>query len=234
MNQRILRYSALSSTVGLHALAFALMGGMVAMQQPITLPRIASMEMISLAAPSQAAAPAAPKQQAKPEKKPTPQVKPTPTPKPAPVKPKVMATETAAPSPKAISVPSAAPAAESKPSPAASSAEGGSSHGQSANAKPSVTEPMYRGGYLNNPKPAYPALSIEEGETGTVQLRVHVSAQGQPLDVALATSSGFPRLDRAAVAAVKRWTFTPAKRGAEAIAYTFIVPVEFSLKSGRS
>ena len=62
-----------------------------------------------------------------------------------------MATETAAPSPKAISVPSAAPAAESKPSPAASSAEGGSSHGQSANAKPSVTEPMYRGGYLNNP-----------------------------------------------------------------------------------
>lgn len=68
MNQRILRYSALSSTVGLHALAFALMGGMVAMQQPITLPRIASMEMISLAAPSQAAAPAAPKQQAKPEK----------------------------------------------------------------------------------------------------------------------------------------------------------------------
>lgn len=235
MNQRILQYSALSSTVGLHALAFALMGGAVAMQAPITLPRVASMEMISLAAPSKAASPAAPKQQPKPEKKPTPQVKPTPTPKPTPVKPKVMATPTpAAPSAKAISVPTAAPAAESKPSPAASSAEGGSSRGQSADAKPSITEPMYRGGYLNNPKPAYPALSIEEGETGTVQLRVHVSAQGQPLEVTLSNSSGFPRLDRAAVAAVKKWTFTPAKRGNEAIAYTFIVPVEFSLKSAKS
>jgi len=152
MNQRILQYSALSSTVGLHALVFVLMGGAVAMQQPITLPRVASMEMISLAAPSKAAAPAAPKQQPKPEKKPTPQVKPTPTPKPTPVKPKVMATPTpAAPSAKAISVPTAAPAAESKPSPAANSAEGGSSRGQSADAKPSITEPMYRGGYLNNP-----------------------------------------------------------------------------------
>ncbi len=64
---------------------------------------------------------------------------------------------------------------------------------------------MYRGGYLNNPKPIYPPLSIEMEETGTVRLRVQVSAQGLPLAVELEQTSGFPRLDRAALTAVRGW-----------------------------
>lgn len=94
-------------------------------------------------------------------------------------------------------------------------------------------KPYFRGRQLNNPKPVYPAQSIEEGETGTVRLRVHVSAQGQPLDVALATSSGFPRLDNAALEAVKRWRFVPAQRGGKPIPYAFLVPIEFSLKPAK-
>ncbi|MTD33155.1 energy transducer TonB [Paludibacterium denitrificans] len=94
-------------------------------------------------------------------------------------------------------------------------------------------EPLYRGGYLNNPKPLYPPLSLELAEQGTVRLRVQVSAQGWPSVVELAQSSGFPRLDRAALTAVRRWKFVPARQGDEAIPYTFIVPVEFSLKAVR-
>ncbi|MDE1713942.1 energy transducer TonB (plasmid) [Chromobacterium amazonense] len=119
---------------------------------------------------------------------------------------------------------------------AAAASDAPKSDGQTVSAGKSqaITEPLARGGYLNNPAPAYPSQSQEDGEAGTVRLRVHVSAQGLPLDVAVQDSSGFPRLDRAALAAVKRWRFIPAKRGDEPIAYTFVVPVEFSLKSIRS
>jgi protein TonB len=66
-------------------------------------------------------------------------------------------------------------------------------------------------------------------EVGTVQLRVRVSAEGQALDVQLAKSSGYSRLDEAALAAVKQWKFQPALRGDTAIEAWVLVPVEFSL-----
>ncbi|WP_053077472.1 energy transducer TonB [Chromobacterium sp. LK11] len=93
--------------------------------------------------------------------------------------------------------------------------------------------PPFRDRQSNNPKPAYPAMSIEEDETGTVQLRVHVSSQGLPQDVSLAKSSGSPRLDSVALDTAKRWRFIPAQRGGKPIPYTFFIPVEFSLKSAK-
>ncbi len=84
--------------------------------------------------------------------------------------------------------------------------------------------------YLHNPKPVYPTLSRRNNEEGRVMLKVRVSAQGGALDVAIAKSSGFARLDSAAADAVTRWRFVPAKRGDEPVESSVIVPITFALE----
>lgn len=84
--------------------------------------------------------------------------------------------------------------------------------------------------YLHNPKPVYPTLSRRMNEEGRVLLKVRVSAQGTALDVAVSKSSGFPRLDAAAIDAVSRWRFVPAKRGDEAIDSSVVVPITFAFE----
>ncbi|MCG9056408.1 energy transducer TonB [Laribacter hongkongensis] len=91
--------------------------------------------------------------------------------------------------------------------------------------------PSFTADYLANPAPAYPPLSQELGESGQVRLRVAVDASGAPSQVEIAESSGFTRLDRAALSAVKRWRFVPARRGSEAVAGRVIVPIHFNLKT---
>jgi periplasmic protein TonB len=44
-------------------------------------------------------------------------------------------------------------------------------------------------------------------------------------------SSGISRLDDAALAAVKRWRFVPAKRGAQTVESWVLVPIEFELSA---
>ena len=83
--------------------------------------------------------------------------------------------------------------------------------------------------YLHNPKPVYPALSRRLNEEGKVLLKVRVSAQGTALDVVVSKSSGFPRLDAAAMDAVGRWRFVPARRGDEPIDSSVVVPIAFAL-----
>ncbi len=85
--------------------------------------------------------------------------------------------------------------------------------------------------YLQNPKPMYPPMSRRLGEEGKVVLRVRVSAQGASLGVEVKQSSGFPRLDEAARAAVEKWRFVPARQGGEAIESSVLVPLHFTLDS---
>lgn len=92
-----------------------------------------------------------------------------------------------------------------------------------------MTPPRFDAAYLKNPGPLYPNMSRRLREIGTVQLRVRVSADGQPLDIMLAASSGYPRLDDSAKEAVKKWRFQPAMRSGTAIEAWVLVPVEFSL-----
>ena len=81
--------------------------------------------------------------------------------------------------------------------------------------------------YLNNPAPVYPTLSRRLREEGTVHLLVLVSETGDPKSVQIRKSSGFDRLDEAALNAVRRWRFVPARRGIVAIAAQVIVPINF-------
>ncbi len=92
-----------------------------------------------------------------------------------------------------------------------------------------IVPPSFSAAYLENPPPAYPATSRRLGETGRVVLRVRVGTEGRADAVELATSSGFERLDRAALEAVKRWRFVPARQAGAPVAAWVRVPLSFNL-----
>ncbi|MNT93319.1 Gram-negative bacterial tonB protein [compost metagenome] len=60
-------------------------------------------------------------------------------------------------------------------------------------------------------------------------LRVHVLASGLPSEIQVQRSSGRELLDQAAIRAVKRWTFVPAKQGEVARDGWVSVPIDFNL-----
>ncbi len=85
---------------------------------------------------------------------------------------------------------------------------------------------------LATPGPSYPRASLRRGETGEVLLRIHVGANGRTTSVDIVRSSGFQRLDQAAVNAVRRWRFEPATRDGQAVPGEVQVPVDFTPASG--
>ena len=114
--------------------------------------------------------------------------------------------------------------------PAGTVTDTGTASGQPVQGGP-VSAARYDLASLNNPAPAYPPLSRRFREEGKVMLRVRVSAEGQPLAVALAQSSGHPRLDEAARKTVLGWRFVPARRGEQPVAAWVRVPIIFQLRS---
>lgn len=146
-----------------------------------------------------------------------------------------------APSSSAPALPSAAPSVEPPLSsggapPAA--AEGGEQPGASAGTAPTAGgEGVGEAGasqpaaYAHNPKPPYPLLSRRLGEEGMVKLSVLVAADGSVAEVTVAKSSGYPRLDRAALETVQTtWRFAPARADGRPVAARVIVPIEFKLE----
>jgi len=99
-----------------------------------------------------------------------------------------------------------------------------------AAAAPALILPRFDAAYLQNPPPTYPALARRLGEQGRVLLRVLVTADGTAERVELKTGSGAERLDRAALDAVKRWRFVPARQGDQAVSAWVVVPISFSLE----
>lgn len=83
--------------------------------------------------------------------------------------------------------------------------------------------------YRHNPSPEYPPLARQRRQEGLVLLGVRVTAEGRAAEVTIKQSSGFPLLDAAAVKAVQRWEFEPARLGAIAVASDVEVPVRFQL-----
>ena len=61
-------------------------------------------------------------------------------------------------------------------------------------------------------------------------LRVLVDAAGNARQVELRTSSRFERLDEAALEAVRRWRFVPARQGDRPVAAWVLVPIVFTLE----
>ena len=103
-----------------------------------------------------------------------------------------------------------------------------SSHGTEGSEVP-FTEASSTANYGSNPKPIYPTIATRRGWEGQVSLKVEVTVEGLSQSVTVYKSSGHEELDEAAVTAVEKWQFTPAKRGNEDVASTVIVPIIFSL-----
>ncbi len=93
--------------------------------------------------------------------------------------------------------------------------------------KVSVTIPP---SYKYNPHPPYPRLSRKRGEEGTVVLKVKISINGNAAVIKLTKTSGFRRLDKAAIRQVKnKWRFMPAKKAGKSVTAWVTIPIIFKL-----
>lgn len=77
--------------------------------------------------------------------------------------------------------------------------------------------------------PTYPPAARRAGEEGSVQLRILVDERGLPGEVQIAKSSGFARLDQAAIEAVRRWRFIAATNGSQPVVAWTQVAITFRL-----
>lgn len=64
---------------------------------------------------------------------------------------------------------------------------------------PPLVRPRFNADYLHNPAPPYPALARRAEQQGTVLLRVLVNVAGTADQVEIRRSSGWSRLDQAAL-----------------------------------
>ena len=92
-----------------------------------------------------------------------------------------------------------------------------------------MVQPSSSASHLNNPAPAYPAVSRRLGEQGLVVLRVLIGADGQVQKVEVKESSGFERLDRQAIDTVTRWRFVPGTKNGVPEAMWHLQPINFVL-----
>jgi protein TonB len=84
--------------------------------------------------------------------------------------------------------------------------------------------------YLEPPAVDYPRASRRADEAGRVLLRVYIDEAGLPRQVLVSQSSGFVRLDEAAVAAMKRARFKPYTENGRPTAGWAPAPIDFELE----
>jgi len=75
----------------------------------------------------------------------------------------------------------------------------------------------------------YPLESRRLREEGKTILKVFVDKTGHLVEVKLHESSGFSRLDEAAIESVKSFCFIPAKKAGEPFDAWVLVPITFKL-----
>lgn len=202
--------------------------------------------------------PPKPKPEPKPEPKlkPKPKLKPEPKPKPPP-KPELPAPPVKAPpSEKAITAPPeeepveqvveetsekeiegrpTEPAEESAPLPAEQASRQtdapprGAAEESSGDTAAAVVQPREDARAFNNRQPRYPNLSRRLGEQGTVVLELVIEPDGTVSDLRVLESSGYPRLDKAALEAVQTWRYHPATRGGKPIRMRYVQEITFRL-----
>ena len=82
---------------------------------------------------------------------------------------------------------------------------------------------------LERAAPYYPTLSKRMDEQGRVVLRVRLGEDGKVTNAIIQTSSGFARLDNAALEAVRTWRCNPPVRNGVVMSASALQPFNFSL-----
>ena len=178
-------------------------------------------------APPQPATPAAPRPtppQPRPAPAPEPKPEPAPRPQANPVLP--------APSAPATSDSSPSDAEPQAPSaPIVSTASAPANAQAMAPSRPDTVElPNRHAKHLNNPPPPYPSLSKRMGESGRVLVYALIETNGTASEAQIKTSSGYDRLDQAALKTVLRWRYVPGKRAGVPEAMWYDIPLNFVLE----
>ena len=76
--------------------------------------------------------------------------------------------------------------------------------------------------------PKYPRVSRKRGERGRVLVRVFINRDGFSEKVEIEQSSGFDRLDQAAIDSAKKCRFIPAKRNGKPVKTLATIPYTFT------
>jgi protein TonB len=165
---------------------------------------------------------------------PAPPVPPPPPPQPQPVqkklpepRPVIAAAPSPAPAPFVVPAPPPEPVVE--PAPPVVVAAPAPPAVVAAPAPPKMI-PASAVQYLEPPVLVYPRLSIRNKESGRVIVRVYIDTNGLPKSVQVATSSGFPRLDEAGVAAAQKARFKPYTENGQPVAGWASIPLDFDLE----
>jgi len=231
---------AVIGVVALHAAAlWALQAGLVTRVADIVVPVVMLSEIVSPPAPEVAPAPPPPP----PVPVPPP---PAPAPAPAPVPQRVVRRAAPAPAPvkrQPVAEPAPAPSAPTPvtapapstpvdvsaapPSPLASPAP--PAPPAPPPVPPRVELPSSDAAHLNNPKPVYPPMSKRLGEQGKVIVRALIGADGSVEQASVRQSSGFDRLDAAALKTAQSWRYAPGTRGGVPVAMWHDIPIIYQL-----
>ncbi|MGB8634216.1 MAG: energy transducer TonB [Rhodanobacteraceae bacterium] len=158
-----------------------------------------------------------------------PQPEPPKPPPPAPEPPQKPPTQVVHRTPTPVLQPPDPPVVMSEPSPMAKVATPPSpptAHQSSTNVRPSA-----RISYREKYRPQYPIQAIRMRQEGTVQLKILVSEDGNPLKIQVSHSSGYRSLDQAAIAAARQWKFNPARQDGVPRQGWVIIPIEFGLRT---
>ncbi|AOJ73823.1 energy transducer TonB [Burkholderia ubonensis] len=161
-----------------------------------------------------------------PPKRVKPKIEPKPVPKvskptPQPVAPSPVPLPTPAPAADPTPAP-AAPAAVAPAAPAATPAPARETMQVSAPKNVAALQ-------CNFVKPDYPSMSRRRGESGTAYVHFVVGVTGKVESVELQKSSGYPRLDEAALAAMRASTCRPYIENGQAIRAGRTQPYNFGL-----
>jgi protein TonB len=216
-----------TATAAVAAIHVALLAVVLTLRHDPVQPPLESRVMTAqLLAPAPVAAPVAVQSIAPPPPKPTPPVHTRPKVQPKPI---LTSKPTPTPLPEAAA-PSPTPVAPADPTPAAPAAP-------PAQAAPAVGRPTMD---ITAPKnvshiecnmitPDYPALSKRRGETGTAYVTFVIGPTGKVESISLKKSSGFSRLDDAAIAAAHASSCKPYLENGQPIRAMATQPYNFNL-----
>ena len=93
--------------------------------------------------------------------------------------------------------------------------------------------PLTQARYRETPQPRYPDSARRDGKEGRVLLRVLIDEEGRTKVIEVNTSSGHEMLDQAAIAALKKWRFVPARASGKPVETWVKVPIEFQLSNSQ-
>jgi len=164
--------------------------------------------VVDLIAEPPAPPPAPPEQKVEPVKAARPVIVAPPPIVQAPAPPPPVVTIATPPPPQAVIVP-----AKPAPAPAASVSAG------------DLSSTM-----ISFKPPRYPVESRRRKEQGVVLLNLLLAEDGSVAEISVQKSSGFPRLDEAAMRAVRHWRWSPTIRDGEAMKVRGVVEIPFILR----